>query len=149
MGVYLLHGLHGDGCFVVNVFGWWWDVLGILVGFLETNVFSGASPSSSDMSSASASFVGPVVSVFSVVVFSCFFCVANEGSVDLRLETFFPGSYFRPDTAICNFFGCTAKRSAHFAWLILVLKKHLCSNMWTATATQWVACLAGTLSNLG
>ena len=41
------------------------------------------------------------------------------------------------------------KRLVHFAWLILVLKKHFCSNMSTVSATQWVVCLAGTLSNLG
>ena len=41
----------GGGFFVVNVFGWRWDVLGIPAGFLVSKLFSGASSSSLEMSS--------------------------------------------------------------------------------------------------
>ena len=47
---YLQHGC-GGGFFVVNVFDWWWDVLGIPAGFLVSKLFDEASSSSLEMSS--------------------------------------------------------------------------------------------------
>ena len=48
---YLWYG-HGGGFFVVNVFGSWWDILGIPAGFLVSKLFGGASSSSLEMSSS-------------------------------------------------------------------------------------------------
>ena len=47
---YLRRG-HGGGFFVVNVFGQWWDILGIPAGFLVSKLFGGASSLSLEMSS--------------------------------------------------------------------------------------------------
>ena len=41
------------------------------------------------------------------------------------------------------------KLSATFACDIFVLKNLLCNSIWTAVASQWVACLAGIVSNFG
>ena len=48
--IYLQHGC-GGGFFVENIFGWWWDILGIPAGFLVSKLSSGASSSSLEMSS--------------------------------------------------------------------------------------------------
>ena len=41
----------GGVFFVVNAFGWWWDILGIPAGFLVSKLFGGASLLSLEMSS--------------------------------------------------------------------------------------------------
>ena len=68
-------------------------------------------------------------------------------SLVLHLVIFFPGSYFLLDTTRCSFFGWTMKLSATFACDIFVSKNLLHNSIWTAAASQQVACLAGILSS--
>ena len=92
-----------------------WSSLGMNGSGKESSVSNSLPLSPGVVVVVSDFFVGSVVSVFSLPGLSHFFCVIKDGSVDFRLETFFPGSYFCPDVTICNFLGWTVKRSAHFA----------------------------------
>ena len=81
--------------------------------------------------------------------FFAFWGVVFGVSLVLHLVIFFPRSYFLPDTTICSFFRWTTKLSATFACDIFVLKNLLHNSIWTAAASQWVACLAGIVSSFG
>ena len=92
-----------------------WSSLGVNRSGKESSVSNSLLLSSGVVVVVSDIFVGSVVSVFSLLGLSCFFCVIEDGSIDFCLETFFPRSYFHPNMAICSFLGWTVKRSAHFA----------------------------------
>ena len=117
---------------------------------------NGSGRSSSLLTSTGSSWVDVVGWFSSVVPFcwSCGFFFAFLGvvfgvSLILHLVGFFPGPYFLPDTARCNFFGWTMKLSVTFACVIFVSKNLLHNSIRTAAALHQVVCLPGIVSSFG